>query len=86
MAPTYSTTKYNKDGTVAFEGITRKGNSIWEFTMGDSLEVYIVTDDEIDTMVEFSRMIHFGEYYSGVTPIPAAYAVFADVVNYRAPR
>ncbi len=68
MAPTYSTTKYNKDSTVAFEGITRKGNSIWEFTMGDSLKVYIVTDNKIDTMVEFSHMIHFGEYYSGVTP------------------
>ncbi|KAK0441414.1 hypothetical protein EV421DRAFT_1904873 [Armillaria borealis] len=82
MAPTYSTTKYNKDGTVAFEGILRKGNGIWEFTMGDTLEVYIVTDEEVDTMVEFSRMIHFGQFYSGVTPIPAAYAVFADVVNH----
>ncbi len=81
MAPTYSTTKYNKDGTIAFEGITHKGNSIWEFTMGDSLNVYIMTDDEINMTVEFSCMIHFGEYYSGVTPIPTAYSVFADIVN-----
>ncbi|PBK99310.1 hypothetical protein ARMGADRAFT_1025558 [Armillaria gallica] len=69
MVPTYSTTKYNKDSTVAFEGITHKGNSIWEFTMGDSLKVYIVTDNEIDMMVEFSHMIHF------------TYTIFSDIVN-----
>ncbi|KAK0230568.1 hypothetical protein IW262DRAFT_1291658 [Armillaria fumosa] len=83
MAPTpdYVPTKYRQDGTVAFEGITRKENGIWEFTMGDSLEVYIMTDNEVDTMVEFSCIIHFYEFYSGITPIPVAYAVFADVVN-----
>ncbi|PBK96552.1 hypothetical protein ARMGADRAFT_1076712 [Armillaria gallica] len=81
MTPTYFTTEYNKDSTIALEGITHKDNSIWELTIGDSLKIYIMTNNEIDTMVEFSHMIHFSKYYSGITLIPAAYTIFADVVN-----
>ncbi len=66
---------------VAFDGITQKDNSIWEFMSAETMEVFILTDEEVDTMVEFSHMIFFGQFYAGVTSTPAAYYTFTDVVN-----
>ncbi len=54
MSRTYNTLKYRKDGTVAFEGVLRKDNGMWLLEKVDSLDSYLITDDELEILVEFS--------------------------------
>ncbi len=81
MSRTYNTLKYHKDGTVAFEGVLRKDNGMWLLEKVDSLDLYLIMDNELEILVEFSHLLYFSDFYISVTPVPASYPIFCDIVN-----
>ncbi|SJK97303.1 uncharacterized protein ARMOST_00555 [Armillaria ostoyae] len=81
MSRTYNMLKYHKDGTVAFESVLHKDNSMWQLKKVDSLDIYLIMDNELEILVEFSHLLNFGDFYISITPISASYSIFYEIVN-----
>ncbi|KAK0192368.1 hypothetical protein F5146DRAFT_999570 [Armillaria mellea] len=43
--------------------------------------MYLITNDELEILMEFSWLLYFGNFYISITSVPVSYPIFCEIVN-----